>query len=110
MLAFIPENAHRVEVDGRAMLMHVPSTGLYEMDAVARDVFDLFARAGVADAEARVAELGKTVDFSLTTNGTLLSGALVDWPDAHRFGLTESMDGPKALHDVNRRNVGGRGT
>ncbi|MCO8143673.1 quinohemoprotein amine dehydrogenase maturation protein [Rhodovulum tesquicola] len=236
MLAFIPENAHRVEVDGRAMLMHVPSTGLYEMDAVARDVFDLFARSGVADAaalraelggrhapgaladcvasfvaldilrdaatpaapiriarvedvplstivlnvntgcnlactycykedlttpakgekmtfqtavaafelllrqasardrvnvvffggepltnialirqvvdhaEARAAELGKTVDFSLTTNGTLLSEALVDWLDAHRFGLTVSMDGPKALHDVNRRNVGGRGT
>ena len=33
-LAFIPHNAHRVDVDGRAMLMHVPTTSLFEMDEV----------------------------------------------------------------------------
>ena len=62
----------------------------------------------VAYAIPRAAELGKTVDFSLTTNATLLTPELVDWFDAHRFALTVSMDGPKALHDANRLTVGGR--
>ncbi|MCK4867217.1 MAG: quinohemoprotein amine dehydrogenase maturation protein, partial [Alphaproteobacteria bacterium] len=30
--------------------------------------------------------------------------------DAHRFGLTISMDGPRALHDLNRKTIGGKGT
>ena len=64
----------------------------------------------VAYALPRAAELGKTVDFSLTTNATLLTPELVDWFDAHRFALTVSMDGPRALHDANRKTVGGRGT
>lgn len=60
--------------------------------------------------EGRCAALGKTVDFSLTTNATLLTEAIVDYLDAHRFGVSISMDGPKALHDRNRRTVGGKGT
>jgi uncharacterized protein len=235
-LTFIRHNAHRVDVDGHAMLMHVPTTSLFEMDEVSRAVYDLFRRAGSADAgtlrdelggrfapqaladclqslisldilrdaaapetpirvqavediplstiilnvntgcnlactycykedlttpakgekmdfataqaaidllfrqaasrdrvnvvffggepltnmplirqavdhaEARAAELGKTVDFTLTTNATLLTEEIADWLDAHRFGLTVSMDGPRAMHDRNRRTVGGRGT
>ena len=61
-------------------------------------------------AERRGAEAGKTVDFSLTTNATLLTEPLVDYLDAHRFGITISMDGPKHLHDRNRKTVGGKGT
>jgi len=64
----------------------------------------------VAYATPRAAELGKTVDYSLTTNGTLLTEKNVDWFDSHSFALTVSMDGPKALHDVNRKTVGGKGT
>ena len=64
----------------------------------------------VAYAERRGAEVGKTVDFSLTTNATLLNEAVIDWLDAHRFGITISMDGPKALHDKYRKTVGGKGT
>ncbi|ATQ57787.1 quinohemoprotein amine dehydrogenase maturation protein [Paracoccus yeei] len=234
-LTLIRHNAHRVDVDGHAMLMHVPTTSLFELDGVARDVYDLFrsapavdpdlmrARLGrhspdtladclhsflaldiLRDADApdtprpitkveeiplstiilnvntgcnlactycykedlttpakgqkmgfqtarasfelllkqahardrvnvvffggeplsnmplirevvayalpRAAELGKTVDFSLTTNATLLTPDLVDWFDAHRFALTVSMDGPKLLHDQNRKTVGGKGT
>ena len=67
-------------------------------------------RAMVDYAERRAAEVGKTVDFSLTTNATLLTEELVDWFSAHRFGITISMDGPKALHDRNRKTVGGKGT
>ncbi len=67
-------------------------------------------RGAVEYAERRAAELGKPVDFSLTTNGTLLNEATVDWLDAHRFGVAVSMDGPKALHDKRRLTVGGHGT
>ena len=35
---------------------------------------------------------------------------MVDYFNAHRFGITVSMDGPKALHDRNRKTVGGKGT
>lgn len=64
----------------------------------------------VAYAETQASGAGKGVDFSLTTNATLLSDALIDYFDAHRFGLTVSMDGPKALHDRNRKTIGGKGT
>ena len=67
-------------------------------------------RAVVEYAEPRAAELGKAVDFSLTTNATLLNETVIDWLDAHRFGITISMDGPKALHDRHRKTVGGKGT
>jgi len=236
MLHFQPQNAHRVHVDGRDLLFHVPTTALFEIDALDGRVLDLFEeKAQVSEADVRdrfgadadpaqVAErirsfleleivtdgrapkperppviienfplttivlnvntgcnlscsycykedldtpaagrrmgfetakksidlllsespdrdaynivffggeplsnmglirevvdyaediftgIGKRVDFTLTTNATLLSEDLVDWFDAHRFGLTVSMDGPKALHDKNRRTVGGKGT
>ena len=60
--------------------------------------------------ERRFAELGKAVDFVMTTNATLLTDEIIDWLNAHRFGLSVSMDGPKAIHDKNRITVGGQGT
>jgi len=64
----------------------------------------------VDHAERRCAEEKKTVDFSLTTNATLLKEDTVDWLNAHRFGIAISMDGPQAIHDKHRLTVGGRGT
>jgi len=61
-------------------------------------------------AEPHFAARGKSVDFSLTTNATMLTQELVDYFNAHRFGITVSIDGPKALHDKNRITVGGQGT
>ncbi len=61
-------------------------------------------------AEARFGEIEREVSFSLTTNATLLNEEIVDWLNQHRFGLTVSMDGPKALHDRNRKTVGGKGS
>ncbi|EAR61197.1 quinohemoprotein amine dehydrogenase maturation protein [Neptuniibacter caesariensis] len=60
--------------------------------------------------ERRFAELGKPVDFTMTTNATLLTEEIVDWLNEHRFGISISMDGPKAIHDKNRITVGGQGT
>ncbi|PTW59342.1 uncharacterized protein C8N35_10755 [Breoghania corrubedonensis] len=235
-LHYQPQNAHRVAVDGRSLLFHVPTTSLFEIDRLDHDVLDLFADRGLVSeqdvrdrfegrvdpqilteriralldldivtdggpakaerppihienfplttvvlnvntgcnlsctycykedldtpskgrrmafetakasiemllkespdrdsynvvffggeplsnlalirevvefAERRFGELGKRVDFTLTTNATLLTEEIVDWLNAHRFGLTISMDGPKALHDRNRKTVGGKGT
>ncbi|MEZ5610783.1 MAG: quinohemoprotein amine dehydrogenase maturation protein [Rhodocyclaceae bacterium] len=64
----------------------------------------------VAYCEQRFAELGKQVDFVMTTNATMLSEATIDWLNAHRFGLSVSIDGPKAIHDRNRLTVRGQGT
>jgi uncharacterized protein len=61
-------------------------------------------------AESRARDTGKRVDFSLTTNATLLSAELIDYFDSHAFGISVSIDGPQAVHDRNRRTVGGRGT
>ena len=67
-------------------------------------------RAVVDFAERRFTEVGARVDFTLTTNATLLTAEIIDWLDAHRVGVTVSMDGPPAVHDRNRRSFGGEGT
>ncbi|MEC4722808.1 quinohemoprotein amine dehydrogenase maturation protein [Noviherbaspirillum sp. CPCC 100848] len=61
-------------------------------------------------AEERCAELGKRVDFTMTTNATLLTEEIVDYLDEHHFGISISMDGPEAVHDRRRKTVGGTGT
>jgi uncharacterized protein len=61
-------------------------------------------------AEAKGEREGKIVDFSLTTNATLLTPEIVEYLNDHRFGLAISIDGPKAFHDLRRLTVGGKGT
>ena len=61
-------------------------------------------------AEERCLQLGKSVDFSLTTNATLLNAEIIDFLDAHKFGITVSINGPKEIHDRHRKTVGGKGT
>lgn len=60
--------------------------------------------------ERRCAEEGKRVDFSMTTNATMLTEEIVDYLDSHRFGISISMDGPQAVHDRRRITVSGQGT
>ena len=60
--------------------------------------------------ERRFAEAGKQVEFIMTTNATLLTEEIIDYLNAHRFGLSISIDGPKTVHDRNRITVGGQGT
>jgi len=64
----------------------------------------------VGYAEVAAERAGQHMDFSMTTNATLLTPALIDYFDAHRFGISVSMDGPQAIHDRHRKSVGGRGT
>lgn len=53
---------------------------------------------------------GKFVDFTLTTNGTLLSRSATDFLIDSGIGVTLSMDGPAEIHDRNRHTTGGRGS
>jgi uncharacterized protein len=53
-------------------------------------------------AETRGAGAGKKVDFSITTNGTLLVDEIIDFLQEHRFGVTISIDGPREIHDRRR--------
>lgn len=61
-------------------------------------------------AEERCEELGKAVDFSLTTNATMLTEANIAWMNDHHFCIAISMDGPQVVHDRHRLTVGGKGT
>ena len=64
----------------------------------------------ISYAEQLFGDRGKSVDFSLTTNATLLTESLIDYLDEHNVGIAVSIDGPKAYHDRNRITVGGKGT
>ncbi|MHB8667119.1 MAG: quinohemoprotein amine dehydrogenase maturation protein [Burkholderiales bacterium] len=63
-----------------------------------------------AYAERKAAQAGKQVDFSLTTNATLLTGEMIDFFGAHRFGIAVSIDGGELEHDRRRITIGGKGT
>lgn len=46
---------------------------------------------------------GKKLTFSITTNATLLSEAIIDYFSKNSVSLTISLDGPKDIHNKNRR-------
>ncbi|WP_019120294.1 radical SAM/SPASM domain-containing protein [Brevibacillus massiliensis] len=53
---------------------------------------------------------GKTVTFSLTTNGTLMTEEQMVFLHKYKIGTSVSMDGTKAAHDRNRPMAGGQGS
>jgi uncharacterized protein len=64
----------------------------------------------VGYAKARAAELGKEIDFSLTTNATLLKPEVIEFLAEHNFGITISMDGPPDLQNKFRVFKNGTGS
>ena len=64
----------------------------------------------IAYARRRAAEAGKTIDFSLTTNATLLRQDIVEFLAENEIGVTISMDGPKELQDKFRVFHNGSGS
>jgi uncharacterized protein len=64
----------------------------------------------VAYANQRAQEQDRHVDFSLTTNGTLLTPAIIQFLSDNNIGVTVSMDGPKEMHDHLRVFANGRGS
>jgi uncharacterized protein len=61
-------------------------------------------------ANAQAAALGRSIDFSLTTNATLLTPAIIEFLSVNRIGVTVSMDGPPEMHDALRVFSNGRGS
>ena len=57
---------------------------------------------GSAQAQAR----GKRVMFSLVSNLALMDDAKLEWLVANRVQISTSLDGPKDLHDKNRKLAG----
>ncbi|MBV9507316.1 MAG: quinohemoprotein amine dehydrogenase maturation protein [Acidobacteriia bacterium] len=64
----------------------------------------------VSYATEAAAARAKTIDFSLTTNATLLTPAIIRFLSENRIGVTVSMDGPPELHDQLRVFANGRGS
>lgn len=61
-------------------------------------------------ATAQAAAAGRCVDFSLTTNATLLTPAIIEYLSEQRIGVTVSIDGSKESHDKFRVFANGRGS
>jgi uncharacterized protein len=64
----------------------------------------------VAYARQRSRELGKDIDFSLTTNATLLKPAIIECLAENQFGVTVSIDGPKDMQNKFRVFHNGQGS
>ena len=64
----------------------------------------------IAYARRRAAEVGKEVDFSLTTNATLLRPDIIEFLADERVGVTISIDGPEDLQDKFRVFNNGQGS
>ena len=52
----------------------------------------------------------KNIGFSLVTNLTQISTDIIDWLVAEGVGICTSLDGPKEVHDSNRKYENGSGT
>lgn len=61
-------------------------------------------------ASQRARETGAIATFSITTNGTLLTGEDGEFFEAHGFAVTISIDGIGAAHDAQRPFKNGRGS
>jgi uncharacterized protein len=61
-------------------------------------------------ARRRAAEVGKRLDFSLTTNATLLKPEIIEFLAANDVGVTISIDGPKDVQNKFRVFQNGAGS
>jgi uncharacterized protein len=61
-----------------------------------------------AEEHARAA--GKTVSFSIVTNGTLLTRRIIEFMKDHQFWLQISIDGTPEMHNAFRLNMDGTGS
>ena len=64
----------------------------------------------MAYARRRAAEEGKEIDFSLTTNATLLKPEIIDFLAENHIGVTVSIDGPRELQNKFRVFHNGAGS
>ena len=61
-------------------------------------------------ARTKAAELGKYIDFSMTTNATMLTSEIISFLAENNVGVTVSIDGPKESNDRFRVFHNGKGS
>jgi len=61
-------------------------------------------------ARARAAEMGRHIDFSMTTNATMLTSEIINFLAENNVGVTVSIDGPKESNDRFRVFHNGKGS
>lgn len=54
--------------------------------------------------------VGKDLLFNITTNGTLITSEIADFLVAHKIRVMFSIDGPKKIHDIDRKRIDGTGS
>jgi len=64
----------------------------------------------VRHGEERAAREGRTIDFSLTTNASLLGDERIAFLAEHRIGVSVSLDGPPDVNDAYRTRKDGKGS
>ncbi len=64
----------------------------------------------VRHGQSRAAVEQRTIDFSLTTNASLLTDERIDFLAEHRIGVSVSLDGPPDVNDRHRALKGGTGS
>ncbi len=67
-------------------------------------------RATIEYARERARACGKAMEFSLTTNATLLTPQIIEYLAENQVGVTISLDGPREMNDQFRVFHNGRGT
>lgn len=67
-------------------------------------------RATIDYAREKARAAGKYIDFSLTTNATLLTPAIIEYLSANNVGVTVSLDGNREQNDALRVFSNGRGS
>jgi uncharacterized protein len=67
-------------------------------------------RTAVHEARTMAEARGKEISFSLTTNGTLVTGEIAVFLKENGVSVCVSVDGPREVHDVNRPYGSGRGS
>ena len=106
MAAATADRAVDLLVDGAAPGSRLNLAFLGGEPLVNRLVLQATTRRAAARAEAR----GVTLNFSITTNGTLLTEADADFFEAFGFAVTVSLDGPRDAHDAQRPYKSGKGS
>ncbi|HZW36599.1 MAG TPA: radical SAM protein [Candidatus Deferrimicrobiaceae bacterium] len=64
----------------------------------------------VGEARRMASARGKEISFSITTNGTLLTGEIAEFLRENGVSVCISIDGPREIHDRNRPYASGRGS
>lgn len=88
-----PSNAITIEFQGGEPLLNIPI--IEHIVEYARE---------------RNKELKKKLQFTIVTNLTLMTDEILDYLYKNRLGICTSLDGPKKVHDNNRKYLGGRGS